>query len=442
MITITRLVEPINLTTPINNLKHAAPKLDQHKTSWTQVISSLFTGRMLLAFVMGFSGGLPLLLTGSLLQAWMVDVGVDLGTIGLFALVGLPYTLKFVWAPIMDRYSPSLLGRRRGWLFIWQLCLAGAIALLGFSNPSQILYVTALAALLLSFFSASQDIVIDAYRRESLADDEQGMGASLYVGGYRVGMLLATGGGLFLADHMEYHWVYLIMATAMCAGLVATLLAPEPNAEHGKPRSLQEAVVDPFKEYFTRDYAIIILVFVFLYKVGDTMAGQMTTPFYLDLGFTKSEIAAIVKIFGFPITIVGTFLGGVLVMRHGIYKCLLWFGVLQAISTAGFIWLAYAGHDIWVLTAVIAFENLSAGLGTAAYIGFIASLTDKRFTATQFALLTSFMGMPRVFAAAPTGYMVGAFGWSGFFLFCTLIAIPGILLIIWLRKRLSTNANN
>jgi len=423
-------------------LKHAAPKLDQHKTSWTQVATSLFTGRMLLAFVMGFSGGLPLLLTGSLLQAWMVDVGVDLGTIGLFALVGLPYTLKFVWAPIMDRYSPSLLGRRRGWLFIWQLCLTGAIALLGFSNPSQILYVTALAALLLSFFSASQDIVIDAYRRESLADDEQGMGASLYVGGYRVGMLLATGGGLFLADLMEYHWVYLIMATAMCAGLIATLLAPEPNAEHGKPKTLQDAVVKPFKEFFTRDYAIIILVFVFLYKVGDTMAGQMTTPFYLDLGFTKSEIAAIVKIFGFPITIAGTFLGGVLVMRHGIYKCLLWFGVLQAISTAGFIWLAYVGHDIWVLTAVIAFENLSAGLGTAAYIGFIASLTDKRFTATQFALLTSFMGMPRVFAAAPTGYMVGAFGWSGFFLFCTAIALPGILLIIWLRKRLNTTDKN
>ena len=420
-------------------MKHTAPQLDQHKSSWTEVITCILTWRMLLAFVMGFSGGLPLLLTGSLLQAWMFEVGIDLGTIGLFALVGIPYTLKFVWAPIMDRYSPSLLGRRRGWLLIWQLFLIASIALLGFSNPSQILYITALAALLLSFFSASQDIVIDAYRRESLADDEQGMGASLYVGGYKTGMLLASGGGLFLADQMAYHWVYTIMAIAMFAGVIATLLAPEPTSEHGKPKSLQEAVVAPFKEYFTRDYAIIILVFVFLYKVGDTMAGQMTTPFYLDLGFTKSEIAAIVKIFGFPITIVGTFLGGVLVMRHGIYKCLLWFGVLQAISTAGFIWLAYTGHDIWVLTAVIAFENLSAGLGTAAYIGFIASLTDKRFTATQFALLTSFMGMPRVFAAAPTGYMVGAFGWSGFFLFCTVVALPGILLIIWLRKRLNTS---
>lgn len=417
-------------------MKHTRPHLEQHKSSWTQVFSSLFTGRMLLAFIMGFSGGLPLLLTGSLLQAWMVDVDVDLGTIGLFALVGLPYTLKFVWAPVMDRYTPALLGRRRGWLFIWQLCLTGSIALLGFSNPSQMLMMTALAALLLSFFSASQDIVIDAYRRESLQDDEQGMGASLYVGGYRVGMLLATGGGLFLADHMPYQFVYSIMAMAMSVGLIATLLAPEPDAEHGKPKTLQEAVVDPFKEFFTRDYAIIILVFVFLYKVGDTMAGQMTTPLYLDLGFTKSEIAGIVKIFGFPITIAGTFLGGMLVMRHGIYRCLLWFGVLQSVSTAGFVWLTWMGDDLLALTAVIAFENLSAGLGTAAYIGFIASLTDKRFTATQFALLTSFMGMPRVFAAAPTGFMVDAFGWQGFFLLCTLIAIPGILLIVWLHKRL------
>jgi len=422
-------------------LKHTKPKLEQHKSSWQEVFQSLLTGRMLLAFVMGFSGGLPLLLTGSLLQAWMVDVNVDLGTIGLFALVGLPYTLKFVWAPIMDRYSPALLGRRRGWLFIWQLCLTASIALLGFSNPSQMLLMTALAALLLSFFSASQDIVIDAYRRESLADDEQGAGASLYVGGYRTGMLLATGGGLFLADHMAYHWVYLIMATAMSAGLIATLLAPEPEAKHGKPKTLQDAVVKPFKEFFTRDYAIIILIFIFLYKVGDTMAGQMTTPFYLDLGFTKSEIAGIVKIFGFPITLAGTFIGGVLVMRHGIYKCLLWFGILQSISTAGFVWLNYMGDNLFALTVVIAFENLSAGLGTAAYIGFIASLTDKRFTATQFALLTSFMGMPRVFAAAPTGYMVGAFGWSGFFLLCTLIAIPGIFLIIWLHKRLINGEN-
>jgi len=337
---------------------------------------------------------------------------------------------------MMDRYTPPLLGRRRGWLFIWQLCLTASIVLLAFSDPARHLTMLALAALLLSFFSASQDIVIDAFRRESLADDEQGMGASLYVGGYRLGMLLASGGGLILADLMDYRWVYILMATSMSAGILATLLAGEPVAEHGKPRTLREAVIDPFREYFSRDYALMMLLFIFLYKVGDTMATQMTTPFYLEIGFTKTQIGSIVKFFGFWATIGGTMLGGLLVMRLGIYKSLFGFGILQAVSTAGFIWLNHMGDNIIALASVVTFENLSAGLGTAAYVGFIASLTDKRFTATQFALLTSFMGMPRVFAAAPTGYMVNAFGWNGFFLFCTLIAIPGIVLIVWLHRRL------
>jgi len=416
-------------------LKHTTPQLEQHK-SWSQIITTLLSQRMLLALVMGFSSGLPLLLTGSLLQAWMVDQKVDLSTIGLFALVGLPYTLKFLWAPLMDRYTPALFGRRRGWLFIWQLCLTAAIILLAFSDPAHHLSMLAVAALLLSFFSASQDIVIDAFRRESLADDEQGMGASLYVGGYRLGMLLASGGGLILADLMTYRLVYFIMAAGMSAGIVATLLATEPVAEHGTPKSLSEAVIDPFREYFSRDYALYLLLFIFLYKVGDTMASQMTTPFYLETGFSKTEIGSIVKLFGFWATIGGTMLGGLLVMRLGIYKSLFSFGILQGISTAGFIWLHYMGNILYALAAVVSFENLTAGLGTAAFVGFLASLTDKRFTATQFALLTSFMGMPRVFAAAPTGYMVDAFGWNGFFLFCALIAIPGILLISWLHKRL------
>ena len=417
-------------------MKHTQPKLEQHKT-WPQIVSALLSGRMLLALVMGFSGGLPLLLSGSLLQAWMVEEKVDLSTIGLFALVGLPYTLKFVWAPLMDRYTPWPLGRRRGWLLIWQLCLTAAIILLAFSSPQNHLTMLAIAALLLSFFSASQDIVIDAYRRESLDDDEQGMGASLYVGGYRLGMLVASGGGLILADLISYREVYLLMAACMTPGIIATLLAAEPLAEHGKPQSLHEAVIDPFVEFFSRHYALMILLFIFFYKVGDTMASQMTTPFYLELGFSKTQIGTVVKLFGFWATIGGTMLGGVLVMRLGIFKSLFSFGLLQMISTAGFIWLAYAGDQLYALATVVTLENLTAGLGTAAFVGFIASLTDKRFTATQFALLTSFMGMPRVFAAAPTGYMVNAFGWSGFFLFCTLIAIPGISLIFWLHKKLN-----
>lgn len=395
---------------------------------------------MLIALIMGFAGGLPLLLTLSVLQAWMTEAGVDLSTIGLFALVGLPYTLKFVWAPLMDRYIPSLLGRRRGWLLIWQVLLTGSIALLAFSNPSQMLMMTAFAALLLSFFSASQDIVIDAYRRESLSDDELGLGSALYVSGYRTGMLLASGVGLIMADFMSYQSVYLFMAFVMAASIIGTLLAKEPEMNHGRPESLRKAVIEPFKEYFTRDNAILILLFIFLYKVGDTMASQLTIPFYLELGFSKTEIGSVVKLFGFWATIGGTFLGGLLIMRFGIFFGLIWFGLLQALSTAGFAALALIGYDLVALGFVITFENLSAGMGTAAFIAFMASLTDKRFTATQYALLTSFMGIPRVFAAAPTGFMVESMGWFSFFVFCTLIALPGLALIYWLNKRLHTKA--
>ncbi len=391
---------------------------------------------MVFAFVMGFSSGLPLLLTGSLLQAWMVADGIDLGTIGLFALVGLPYTLKFIWAPVMDRYVPALLGRRRGWLLIWQIALAISIALLALSNPAQMLLMTAVAALLLSFFSASQDIVIDAYRRESMSDDEQGMGASLYVGGYRTGMLLASGGGLILAEFIPFQSVYLIMAAAMLLTVIATLLAPEPDMQHGRPQTISKAVIEPFLEYFNRDYAIAILGFILLYKIGDIMASQMTTPLYLDLGFSTGEIGGIVKLFGFSAVLTGTLVGGLFIMRIGIYASLLWFGVLQAVSTAGFALLAIVGHSPLWLAAVVAFENFSGGLGTAAYIGFMATLTNKKFTATQYALLTSFMGMPRVFAAAPTGYLADSIGWTSFFILCAMIAIPGILLLIWLNRRL------
>lgn len=403
--------------------------------TWPHIVQSLFSGRMLLAFAMGFSSGLPLLLTGSLLQAWMIDEGVNLATIGTFALVGLPYTLKFIWAPLMDRYSLPLLGRRRGWLLIWQLLLTVAIASLALTDPAEQLYMLALAALLLSFFSASQDIVIDAYRRESLTDEEQGMGASLYIGGYRVGMLLASAGGLIMADFMAFHLVYIVMASAMIIGIMTTLLAPEPAPHAGHPDSLGAAVIEPFREFFQRQHALTILLFVFFYKIGDTMAGQMTTPLYLDLGFSKTEIGTVVKLFGFWATIAGSFIGGVLLMRMGVFRGLIWFGWLQALSTAGFIWLASVGNEIYALASVVTFENLSAGLGTAAYVGLIASLTNKRFTATQFALLTSFMGMPRVFAAAPTGYMVNMIGWQYFFLFCTFIALPGLVILYFLKNK-------
>ena len=385
--------------------------------------------------LLGFVCGLPLLLTGSVLQAWMTEEGVDLATIGLFAFVGLPYTLKFVWAPLLDRYTPSLLGRRRGWLLIAQVALIGSLVLLAFSQPATSPLSVAVAALLVTFFSASQDIVVDAYRRESLRDDEQGLGASFYVYGYRLGMLLASGGGLIMADFILFQMVYLIMAGIMFLGVITTLLSPEPEMAEGQPRTLQEAVVNPFVEFFQRNDALLILLFILFYKIGDTMAQHMTTPFYLDIGFTKSEIGAVVKLFGFWATVAGGLVGGVLILRFGIYRMLWGFGILQALSTAGFALLAILGNSLPGLAAVIAFENLSGGMGTAAYIAFMATITNKKFSATQYALLTSFMGIPRVIAASPTGFMAEAMGWVNFFLFCTLIAIPGLLLLGWLYRR-------
>ena len=384
---------------------------------------------MLVAFVMGFACGLPLLLTISVLQAWMKDEGVDLTVIGMMALVGLPYTLKFLWAPFLDRFSLPLLGRRRGWMLFAQIALMISIASLGQSDPVQNPWLLAFAAFLVTFFSASQDIVVDAYRREDLADEELGLGSSLYVNGYRVGMLLASGGGLIMADYMDFSMVYLILAGCMLPGLITTLLTPEPEIPAGTPKTMREAVVDPLVEYFSRKGALWILAFILLYKIGDTMASAMTIPFYLDIGFSKSEIGAVVKMFGFWATIAGGLAGGIMMIRIGITRSLWVFGFLQAISTAGFALLANVGYSIPLLSSVIAFENLSSGMGTAAYVAFMASITNKKFTATQYALLTSLMGIPRVLASAPTGFLVKNVGWETFFIICALIAIPGMLLL-------------
>ncbi len=389
---------------------------------------------MAVAFFMGFYSGLPLLLTGSVLQAWMRESGVDLATIGLFALVGLPYTGKFLWAPLFDRFTLPWLGRRRGWLLIVQCALALAIAGLGWVDPASTPWVVALCALLVTFLSATQDILIDAYRRESLADLEQGLGASLYVNGYRLGMLLTSGGGLILADFIGFRRVYGLCGLLMAGGALVTLWAREPEAAAGAPRTLSQAVVRPFREFFRRPDALWILLFILLYKIGDTMAGHMTMPFYLDLGFSKTEIGAVVKLFGFWATVIGGLVGGLLILRLGIYAALWLFGILQSLSTAGFAALAHWGPSLAGLTGVITFENLSAGMGTAAFVAFMANQTDRRFTATQYALLSSLMGIPRVIVAAPTGMLAEWLGWTGFFLFCAAVALPGLLVLLRFRR--------
>jgi PAT family beta-lactamase induction signal transducer AmpG len=394
----------------------------------------LASRRMLVALVMGFASGLPLLLTISVLQAWMKEEGVDLAVIGLMALVGLPYTLKFIWAPVLDRYTIPIFGRRRGWLLIAQTALVLAIIALAATNPAQRPWMVALAAFWVTFFSASQDIVIDAYRREDLADEELGLGSSLYINGYRTGMLIASGGGLIMADHIPFSMVYLIMAACLLPGILTTLLTPEPETPKGTPQTLQEAIIQPFVEYFSRPEAIWILAFILFYKLGDTMASTMTTPFYLDIAFTKTEIGSVVKLFGFWATIAGSLAGGIIMLKVGIYRSLWLFGILQALSTAGFALLAQIGHSVPALAGVIAFENLSSGMGTAAYAAFMASITNQKFTATQYALLTSLMGIPRVVVSAGSGFMAKAMGWEGYFIFCTLIALPGLLMLLRIRR--------
>ena len=384
---------------------------------------------MLVAFLMGFSCGAPLLLTSTVLQAWMTEQGVDLTVIGFFSLVGLPYTLKFLWAPIFDRFTLPFLGRRRGWMLLMQLTLILALIGLGLTDPGQTPWLVALAAFFVTFFSASQDIVVDAYRREDLSDNQLGLGSSFYVNGYRVGMLLAGSGGLILADYLSFDQVYLLMAASLLVGIVTTLVCREPPLTRGTPRNFREAVVEPFVDYFNRDRALLLLLFILLYKIGDQMASTLTTPFYLDLGFSKTQIGAVAKLFGFWSTIVGGLVGGTILLRIGIIRSLWIFGILQAVSILSFSALALLGNTVIGLIVAITLEQLTSGMGTCAYVAYMASLTNKKFTATQYALLSSCMGIPRVIIAAPAGWLAELVGWPLFFLGCALAAIPGLLLL-------------
>lgn len=397
--------------------------------AWMDTLKSIASGRMLVALMMGFSSGLPLLLTGSTLQAWLKDSGADLSMIGAVALIGLPYTLKFLWAPLFDRYTLPFLGRRRGWLVLSQLAVALALLALSASDPARNLWGVAMAALMVTLFSATQDIVIDAYRRESMSDAELGFGSAMFVNGYRVGMLLAGGGGLILAELLSFPQMYQLMALFVATCVIVTLLAPEPKLVAGNPRTLQEAVIEPFLEFFKRPEAITILTFILLYKLGDTMASAISVPFYLDLGFSKQEIGTIAKLYGFWATLIGGTLGGIWILRIGLYRSLWLFGFLQMASTFGFVMLAQTGYSPLMLTGVISVENFTGGLGTAAFVGFMGAMTDKRFTATQYALLSSLMGVPRVILSAPTGWMAGEMGWALFFALCAVLALPGLLII-------------
>ena len=386
-----------------------------------------------LAGVMGFAGGLPLLLTLTLLQAWLSSAQASLTLIGLLGLVALPYNVKFLWAPLLDRFAPLGLGRRRGWLVISQLSLSASVVVLAVQDPHRHLWAVGLAALAVALFSATQDIAIDAYRRESLADAEQGLGASMYTGGYRLGMLVVSAGGLTMADRIGFPAVYLGAAAILLAMVAVSLLAPEPETPAAQPASLGGAFLGPLAELVRRRELsggmTGVLAFILLYKLGDNLAGHMAIPFYLEIGFSNTEIGTIVQFFGLGPLLLGLFAGGALNLRAGLYRALWVAGILQGISTAGFAVLALVGHDRWWLAGVIGFENLAQGMGTAALLALLAYCTDRRFSATQFALLSALAAVPRVVLTAPAGWLATQMGWVPLFVLSALLAVPGLLLL-------------
>jgi PAT family beta-lactamase induction signal transducer AmpG len=392
-------------------------------------LQRVLSPNMLVATAMGFASGLPLLLTKSTLQAWMTDAHVHLTVIGLFALVAMPYSCKFAWAPVFDRYVPPFLGRRRGWLLLTQVGLMLCIAGLACTSPHDNALLVALLAVLVAFCSASQDILVDAYRRESLPDDELGLGSSLYVLGYRLAMLVSGGLALYLADHVSWQAVYLLMASLVSVGILTTVLCPEPAIDVMPPTHLGQAFVRPLVAFLQRDRALLILLFILFYKLGDTMAGGLTTNFYMGIGYSKTEIAAIAKTFGIVSAIAGGLTGGVIMLRIGLHRALWIFGVLQAVVILLFAVLANVPHSNVFLATVIFSEDFAMGMATTAFTAYIASQTDKSHTATQYALLTSLMVVPRTIISAPMGLVAAYLGWTQYFMFCTLCAIPGMVLL-------------
>ncbi|WP_347555575.1 AmpG family muropeptide MFS transporter [Robbsia sp. KACC 23696] len=395
--------------------------------------------RMLVCAFLGFSSGLPLYVLITLVQAWLRTSGVDLKQIGLFALIGIPYTWKFLWAPLLDRFSPALgrwrPGRRRGWMFIAQIMVALGIAAMGFLQPQLSLGSVATLAFALAFFSASADISIDAYRRELLSDAQQGLGTAIHVNAYKIAALIPGSLSLVLADHLPWSSVFAITAAFMLPGIILSLFAPAATVSGPAPRSLSDAVVLPFREFVARSgwrYAILILAFIFLYKLGDSMTTALATPFYLDLGFTKTQIGLVAKVSSLWASVAGGILGGIWLVRLGIARGLWVFGIAQIASTLTFAWLASRGADATTfdLGWAIAAESFGAGLGTAAFTAFIATTTDPRYTATQFALFTSLASVPRVFINAGTGWIVDRLGWFDFYLLCAVLALPGMALLL------------
>ena len=403
---------------------------------------SILNRRMFICILTGLASGMPLYLLMQLVPAWLRSSGVSLADIGLLALVGLPYSWKFLWAPLMDRLRLPL-GRRRGWMLLTQIGLILGIGLLGYVDPVTDMALVAAFASVIAFLSASQDVAIDAYRREILSDEELGLGNAIHVQAYRIASLVPGSLSLVLADFIPWVWVFWITAAFMAVGLILSLSVTEPENLSPSPRSIREAFIKPFAEYFARSgwrAAAFSLFFMVIYKLGDNMATALATPFYLDLGFTLTEVGLVAKHAALWPAAVGGLFGGVIMLRLGINRALWIFGGVQMISILGFAVLASSGPKLWLLAAVIAFEYLGVGLGTAAFTAFIARESSRAFAATQFALFTGFAALPRSIANASTGFIVEDIGWVQFFLLCTVLAIPGMVALLWVAPWRTTEA--
>jgi len=405
--------------------------------SLKQILGNTRIGMML---PLGFASGLPLALTAGTLQAWLAVVGVDLKTIGIFTLVGLPYTLKFLWAPVMDRIVPPWLGRRRGWMLIMQVTVAFGLALMGLVGPGDHPEWLGLIAVGVAFASASLDIVFDAYRTDLLRPPERGFGAAVWVNGYRLALLVASSGALIMADRIGWNVTYLLLASLMALGVLTILLSPDPQTTDAAPTTLTDAIGLPLRELFSRPAIYGLLGLIVMYKIGDAIAGSLQTAFFIGgLGFSAADVGY-VKGIGIAATLLGALSGGLAMAKLGLVRSLLFFGVLQALSNLSFMFLAWMGKHYGALAASVIVENVTGGMGTAAFVALVMSLCDHRYTATQFALLSSLEALGRVFSGRPSAETVALVGWSWFFFISFLMALPGCWLVWQYRQQLPQEA--
>ncbi len=408
------------------------------KPSWKKVLSK----NMLIVFILGFASGLPfLLVAGATLKLWLAQEKVDIKVIGFFSWVTLAYSLKFLWSPFVDRYFVSQVGRRKTWILFSQVGLVGGIFMMGTLSPTADLALLAAWAVAVAFLSATQDIAIDAYRREYLSNEELGLGSAMGVYGYRVAMLIA--GGVFvsfvaesdasLEHHITWNQLYYIMSAFMALCALFTAFIPEPKVE-STPRTLAEAVIEPFKEFFKRPEAFLILAFVFTFKFGDQISGSLLGPFYKAMGYQNVDIGVIAKFYGLFSTLAGLFIGGIALLKFEVRKCLWAFGILQILATAAFALITYTGPKIWALTVTVIFEDFSQGMGTAAFAAYLASVTNRKYTATQFALLTSIASLGRGLFSGFGGLLQAEVGWANFFYIGALLGVPGLIVLWWIDR--------